>query len=51
MPSEKPCLLSSKQANESTWLKKSLASPGIPILRKNFAKPNTLSPGSCKQQA
>lgn len=43
------CLLLSKQANESTWLKKSLASPGIPMPRKNFAKPNILSPGSCKQ--
>jgi len=29
-------------------LKKSLASPGIPIPRKKFAKPNILSPGSWK---
>lgn len=45
---ESTCLLLSKIANEFTWLKKSFGLPGIPMPRKNFAKPNILSPGSCK---
>lgn len=45
---ESTCLLLSKQANEFTWLKKSFGLPGIPMPRKNFAKPSILSPGSCK---
>lgn len=39
----------SKEAKESIWLKKSLLLPGMPIPRKNFAKPNILSPGTCNQ--
>jgi hypothetical protein len=39
-------VLLSRKARESTWLNKSLASPGIPMARKNFAKPNILPLGS-----